>query len=88
MSSCTTRNLEPKTSLPNINRLHITKTSAKHARQDWELFKVFDSKEEVSESEDEEEYEMRTAVELDGAGTREVLLLVRRNERSNLTTQA
>ncbi|CAE7433913.1 unnamed protein product [Symbiodinium sp. CCMP2592] len=54
-------------------------------RGDWQLFKVFDSKEELTESESEEEYEMRTAVELDGAGTREVLLLVRRN---NLTTSA
>ena len=37
--------------------------------QDWRLLKVFDSKVELSESEEENEFNYSNAVALDGAGT-------------------
>ena len=43
--------------------------------QDWELFKVFDSKVEISDSESEEEFGFEASAELDGAGTRGMLSL-------------
>ncbi|CAE7815167.1 unnamed protein product [Symbiodinium sp. CCMP2456] len=41
--------------------------------EDWELFKCFDSRVEVSESEDEVEFNFGSEVGLDGAGTNGVL---------------
>ena len=43
--------------------------------QDWTLYKVFDSKVELSESEEEMTYECSTGIEVDGEGTRSLLKL-------------
>ena len=43
--------------------------------QDWTLFRCFDSKVELSESEDEVTYNQRLEAELDGVGTSQALLL-------------
>ena len=39
----------------------------------WELFKVFDSKTEIENSDEEVEYDMTTGVDLDGPGTTGVM---------------
>ena len=43
--------------------------------QDWVLYRCFDSKVEVSESEDEVTYNQRLEAEIDGRGTSQALLL-------------
>ena len=43
--------------------------------QDWVLYRCFDSKVELSESEDETTYDQRLEAELDGHGTAQALLL-------------
>ena len=43
--------------------------------QDWTLYRCFDSKVEVSESEDEVTYNQRLEAEIDGQGTSQALLL-------------
>ena len=40
------------------------------------LFKVFDSKEEISTSSDEEQYGFQTCIDMDSAGTQAMVLLV------------
>ena len=44
-------------------------------REAWELYKVFDSQEDLSESEDETGYELTSGVDLDHRGTAAALLL-------------
>ena len=44
-------------------------------RQDWEVFKVFDSREETQESEDEVEFAMTSSASMDDAGTKALLPL-------------
>ena len=46
-----------------------------HSIQEWTLVKVFDSKIELTESEDENEFSYSTSMELDSAGTRGVMSL-------------
>ena len=43
--------------------------------QAWQLFKVFDSRIELSDSESETEFGFQAEAELDGAGTRGMLRL-------------
>ena len=43
------------------------------SHEEWQLFKIFDSKAEFSESESETEFGFHAEAELDGAGTRGML---------------
>ena len=45
--------------------------------QEWCLYKVFDSKVEISDSESETEFGFEATAELDGAGTRGILQLAK-----------
>ena len=50
-------------------------TSYMIALQEWTLLKVFDSKMELTTSEDESEFSYATSIELDGAGTKGIMKL-------------
>ena len=56
-------------------RFIAPRTIPKYSVQDWELFKVFDGKTELSESEDEVAFEMSGSAELDEGLTHATMLL-------------